>query len=101
MFSLQLPRHIPTLPTAEMTAADRYGRLLGYCGRRCSAIGMVAREEVAGRPGRTLDGRPKRLARVRGGGPSHASSEARSAGHRAAAEAGKRRSRRRQFIAYS
>jgi hypothetical protein len=35
-----------------MTAADRYGRLLGYCGRRRWAIGMVAGEVPAGPAGR-------------------------------------------------
>jgi hypothetical protein len=58
-----------------MAAADRCGRLLGYCGRRCWAIGMVAGGEVpAGPAGRwtTTPRRPqyKRMAaRIRCGQP--------------------------------
>ena len=32
MFSLQPPRHIPTLPIAEAKAAGNGGRFLGKCG---------------------------------------------------------------------
>jgi hypothetical protein len=49
-------------PTAETTAADRYGRSLGYCGRHSRAIGV--RATGAGRSHRTLYGRPRRPARV-------------------------------------
>jgi hypothetical protein len=38
-------------PTAEMTAANRYGRLLGYCGRqRVVWTGVVVNRETACRP---------------------------------------------------
>src|ERR1700730_15067926 len=52
-------------PAAEMPAADRHGRLLGYCGRHRASTGMV---DTARRTGRALDGRPKRLARVAAAG---------------------------------
>jgi hypothetical protein len=59
MFSLPPPRHISTLPVAEMTAARRGGRFLGNTRRR-------------GGRGRTVDRRHASLASAIGASPAAA-----------------------------